>query len=127
VSVETFVRLAQRQPWMAHAICKGAGDVFFPTETRPARVNPQQYERGVKLCQSCPVIDECREYGRDEKFGVWGGTTPADRSPRMAIAAPGKCGTQEGYSAHIRRSKTEPCERCQEAHARFVYARRQAS
>jgi len=32
-----------------------------------------------RLCLSCPVIDQCYEYGLDEKHGMWGGSTPGER------------------------------------------------
>jgi WhiB family transcriptional regulator, redox-sensing transcriptional regulator len=120
VSVETFVRLAQRQPWMTQALCKGSGTSFFPNETRPARVNPKEYAAAVEVCQTCPVINECREYGKDEKFGVWGGTTPADRSPRAQRPMSWGCGTWQGYSKH-RRAGTEACGPCLQAYSVYRF------
>jgi len=26
-----------------------------------------------QLCRSCPVIEECYDYGKDEQYGIWGG------------------------------------------------------
>jgi WhiB family transcriptional regulator, redox-sensing transcriptional regulator len=116
VTIETFVRLVTPQPWMTHAACKHSGARFFPSETRTSRVSAEQYAAAVKVCRTCPVIEECREYGRDERFGVWGGTTPADRSPRMvAPQRPPDCGTWQGYHKHTRRGETA-CERCLDAY-----------
>jgi hypothetical protein len=39
----------------------------------------QEREVAAKLCRSCPVLRECAEVGRYERFGVFGGV---DRTPR---------------------------------------------
>lgn len=31
------------------------------------------------LCSSCPAKARCYEMGKDEPWGIWGGTTPDDR------------------------------------------------
>lgn len=37
-------------------------------------------EWAVQMCQACPVIARCREYGvKHETFGVWGGLKPGER------------------------------------------------
>jgi WhiB family redox-sensing transcriptional regulator len=120
MSVETFVRLAQRQPWMSEGLCRGSSASFFPSETRTNRVPAEKYAEAVKVCQSCPVILECREYGKDERFGVWGGTTPADRSPRMQRPMAWGCGTWQGYQKH-RRTGTEPCSQCLQAYSVYRF------
>lgn len=35
--------------------------------------------RAITLCKSCPLIEACREIGRDEERGIWGGLTPTQR------------------------------------------------
>ncbi|MFD2024108.1 WhiB family transcriptional regulator [Promicromonospora aerolata] len=37
--------------------------------------------KAKKICQSCPVRDQCLELGllNDERFGIWGGLTRAER------------------------------------------------
>ena len=45
----------------------------------------QWYEMGRLVCSTCPVWEECLNYGtsykdgRGEKFGMWGGLTPVER------------------------------------------------
>jgi hypothetical protein len=39
----------------------------------------QEREVAAKLCRGCPVLRECAEVGRYERFGVFGGM---DRTPR---------------------------------------------
>jgi hypothetical protein len=29
--------------------------------------------RALELCACCLVSDQCREYGKRERYGVWGG------------------------------------------------------
>jgi WhiB family transcriptional regulator, redox-sensing transcriptional regulator len=111
MSVETFVRMFQRQPWMTEGLCKGSSASFFPSETRTNRVSADKYAEAVKVCQSCPVIQECREYGKDERFGVWGGTTPSNRSPRRPARNDRRCGTAAGYSYHRRQGQVV-CPEC---------------
>ncbi|WP_342448045.1 WhiB family transcriptional regulator [Trueperella pyogenes] len=44
------------------------------------------------MCQSCPVLDECREYAlsHNEPYGVWGGLSGSATGCRVndAVAAP---------------------------------------
>jgi len=104
----SFVRLVKGEPWMADASCRGMQpELFFPSF-------PDGPDHALEVCQSCPVQAECREYGRDERFGVWGGTTPKERSPRSQRTAPPPCGTWLGYHRH-RRNGTEPCRECRVA------------
>lgn len=55
-------------PWVDRAPCGHVPDpdIFFPDKGGSPR-------EAQKICKSCPVKKECREYGADERFGVWGG------------------------------------------------------
>ncbi len=64
--------------WQQHASCrKTESDLFFPT-----RFNRATLAAARRYCETCEVADECVELaldtGADE--GIWGGTTPAQRS-----------------------------------------------
>lgn len=48
------------------------GDQRFASDDRATRAEAARY------CQACPVIDPCREAGRSQVAGVWGGR---DRDP----------------------------------------------
>lgn len=67
---------AASMDWQAQAACAGNDtDRFFPWGGQtPADL--------LALCESCPVVDACREYAIDRDWitGVWGGTTKADRN-----------------------------------------------
>ncbi len=47
-------------------------DLWFPEKGTSG-------SEAVAICAACPVRSDCLEYGKDETFGIWGGTTPADR------------------------------------------------
>ena len=51
--------------------------VWFPTRGHAGKVAALEAK---KVCDSCPVLSDCREWGlRYERFGVWGGMTPNER------------------------------------------------
>lgn len=66
---------AKAAPWWERGACLDAdSEAFFPEKggsTRPAK----------RICQTCPVIDECLEYAlaNDERFGIWGGKSERER------------------------------------------------
>lgn len=43
---------------------------------------PQGMAEAKRLCRKCPFVQEClyEALKNDERFGVWGGMTPRDRS-----------------------------------------------
>jgi len=64
-----------RDDWKASALCaEGDPDEWFP-ERNESPLAAQS------ICSRCPVRTECLEYAivNDERYGVWGGTLPADR------------------------------------------------
>ncbi len=66
----------ERPAWQARAACRGVDpDLFFPERT----TSNQDVERAKAVCGSCPVRDECLEYGLHDEFGVWGGRAGGDR------------------------------------------------
>lgn len=65
--------------WVEEAICVNVGSaVFFPPDDKP--VARDFYRKAKEVCDKCPVIDRCLEYGINEQYGVWGGTTPVERA-----------------------------------------------
>lgn len=64
--------------WLSDAPCKGVHqDVFFPPVDAP---NQNAYYRVGKLvCATCPVWEQCLDYGKNETWGLWGGLTPQER------------------------------------------------
>jgi hypothetical protein len=63
--------------WHNKAACKGMDKLFFSMKFREAQ----------KVCHSCPVLDECRNWGDQvetygKPFGVLGGETGVERERR---------------------------------------------
>jgi len=62
--------------WQDEALCQQIGlEVFFPRTDN----SPEHFKQAKEICQRCPVIAECLDFGLDEPFGVFGGTSPYDR------------------------------------------------
>jgi WhiB family redox-sensing transcriptional regulator len=61
--------------WMLEAKCRGAAPgEFFPSDGSGV-------ERAMRVCQGCPVRDECLEYALEHRIehGVWGGASERER------------------------------------------------
>lgn len=61
--------------WMLEAACRGEDvDLFFSEQ------EPDQ-RRALAVCSGCAVQERCRQRAFDEHelYGVWGGTTGAER------------------------------------------------
>lgn len=67
-------------------------NVFFP-ETKDASC----HDAALRICEGCPVRHECLTFALDgeEKIGVWGGTTPADRRKIWNAGRPVKMECEE--------------------------------
>lgn len=54
------------------------------------RETDEREKRAQLICLSgCPVLEECRELGKNEPYGVWGGTTPRERKNlRRGVVVP---------------------------------------
>ncbi|MGV3712239.1 DNA-binding protein WhiA [Pseudolysinimonas sp.] len=80
--VEEFL---QPQPWMQDAACSDVDpEVFFPTTFKKLGVT----DAAVRVCGTCPVRRDCLAYAveRDEREGIWGGTTPRQRRHDIEFA-----------------------------------------
>ena len=69
-----------RPDWQQHAICRGMDTNIF----MPKRGDYHGVKRAVAICHTCPVIQQCRNYGLqlDEDgltFGIFGGLTQFGR------------------------------------------------
>jgi hypothetical protein len=53
-------------------------DVWWPDRKRP---HSPPTSTAVAACRACPAAEPCLAYAvaADERFGIWGGTTPEDR------------------------------------------------
>lgn len=64
--------------WMDDAACLGHGHLFFPAVQERPEHRQGRVSRALRLCKSCPVIEHCRVYARDEVIGVWAGEVKED-------------------------------------------------
>lgn len=72
---------ALQASWVHDANCKGRTHLFFapPGEKPEARVRREAIAR--RYCATCPVIEACRQWGRDNREnGVWGGENEEERA-----------------------------------------------
>jgi WhiB family redox-sensing transcriptional regulator len=67
-------------PWRNQAACRDEDpELFFPM---PGQHHAVAAARAI--CHRCPVKAACAEAGKDERYGIWGGTTVYDRDVRLA-------------------------------------------
>lgn len=70
-------------PWQDDAACRAEDSAIFFPEAAGGR-HPLQdwhYAQAKAVCAGCPVVAECLAFAlsRNERLGVWGGTTPEER------------------------------------------------
>lgn len=59
--------------------CVGETEIFFPYRLRNRALYDAE-RRAKRICSSCDLLAECREYGLNhELYGVWGGMTERER------------------------------------------------
>lgn len=69
--------LNAKEPWQEQAACLGMDpDIFFPKQG-------ESTQEAKAVCRRCPVKEECLELclSREEKGGIWGGTSQKERKP----------------------------------------------
>lgn len=72
-----------RVDWHDRAICKDmpvrdADTRFFPSSSR----NKEAVAAAARICRHCPVHVACREFGRTQEYGIWGGEWAGDTKTR---------------------------------------------
>lgn len=121
--------------WIQNADCRGLDPNLFV----PERYDHTAIRDAKKICATCPVQTECRNYGLElhrhiDLDGIFGGLTKIERlrllrkealprrrqSPMRDIRFQPEnvkpCGTTAAYARHLRHKET-PCEPCRQAHA----------
>lgn len=75
LDLETFISEYRERSWMENAACKGMDtEIFFPTKGRESTAALAR-----KVCSGCTVQKQCKDYGINERFGFWGGTSVMQR------------------------------------------------
>ena len=68
--------------WQLQGACRGENsDVFYHPDGERGRARAQRENRAKAICNSCPVIELCREHAlrSAEPYGVWGGMSEDER------------------------------------------------
>jgi WhiB family redox-sensing transcriptional regulator len=68
--------------WVEQAACRHEDPgLFYPPEEEHGRNAVLRGTLAKRICLGCPVLGECTSYAltHDERYGVWGGLTPAER------------------------------------------------
>lgn len=76
--------------WQARALCRNVDtDVFFPD--RPGPLSKRAWSIARSVCGCCPVAKQClddameiEQASRGERYGMFGGLTPAERQTLSA-------------------------------------------
>lgn len=101
--------------WVERAACRGVTSaVFYPV----GNVFEVDYDEAKAVCSVCPVVEQCGEQGKYERYGVWGGLDPSERRiANRRVRGPSRRegpiphGTAGGAQAH-RKRRIEMCEPC---------------
>lgn len=98
--------------WMDQALCANQDPGLFFNDTLTGRA--ARMEKAKALCAQCPVIEECEEHAKGDRYGVWAGRLMSSRTKRERVPAPIVHGTNGGYRTHQRRG-IPACWECREA------------
>ena len=126
--------------WLDDAACNPQMGAMFDNSEGGGKAAQMNVLQAKRVCYSCPVIIQCREYSltaSPRPRGVWGGLTTEERTierrkvrrvSRAAKASPtehDQCGTEQGYHRH-QTAIEMACADCRRAHARYRADRRTA-
>lgn len=113
--------IGERPAWTVDAACAGSSPALFFSP----KGNTHLVRKAKAICDTCPVKDDCLEFGLTEPIGIWGGLTPKERRVVKRQRGMGrklqpiKHGTEGGHIAHRRRGE-EPCPLCVTAHREYA-------
>jgi WhiB family transcriptional regulator, redox-sensing transcriptional regulator len=74
---------SRRSPddWASLAACRGMTATFFPAQGERTETRQAREETARRVCRSCPVLQECRNWARLHcEYGFWGGESEEDRA-----------------------------------------------
>lgn len=74
--------------WQEQAHCAGTGqDAYFGNEDEQPTMSIKQVRNAAKLCDVCPVFEECLRHALTvrEEYGVWAGTSGRTRRRLFAM------------------------------------------
>ncbi|MGI5507447.1 WhiB family transcriptional regulator [Lentzea sp. CA-135723] len=72
--------------WQSNGACTRPGvdpELHFPLTSQRGRLTSPsaiaQAAKAIRMCNGCPVLAPCREWGMTQSDGIWGGLTVQDR------------------------------------------------
>lgn len=70
-----------QQDWMADGACDGKTSLFFPPTAERPQARARREAKAAVICESCPVLIECRTYARvHAEYGYWGAENEEERT-----------------------------------------------
>ena len=70
-----------RPEWMILGKCQGHTRLFFPPLAERPQARVRREAKARRICDSCPVVVECRWYARlNREYGYWGGENEEERA-----------------------------------------------
>jgi WhiB family redox-sensing transcriptional regulator len=91
--------------WRAAGACLSADpELFFPVSG--AGASTRQIDEAKRICAHCQVRRECLAFamGTGESHGIWGGTTPEDRTRARRAEAARRRHAAKGWELAQRRA-----------------------
>lgn len=85
--------------WHKWAACHGMADQVFPLRGNGTHIAI------LARCAVCPVIAECKEAGKDEHYGIWGGERHSEQTRKRSKLRPGE--TLQDVGAAQQRATSE--------------------
>ena len=109
--------MIQLRLWMQDAYCsKKKNDFWYPPLDSD---NPESYYAiGREICRRCSVWTNCLDAGLEEKWGMWGGLTPQERTTLTSNNP--KQSTYYPHGSWIRYRQGCRCTDCTNAHEQPV-------
>lgn len=116
--------------WFKQAACRGLDPNMF----MPQRGENNKIKQAKKICDDCPVKDECRDYGLKlsqlfDTHGIFGGLTRQERKKELerrglnvrrwgaSDMSAVNHGSNAAYQIHLAAGE-KPCNQCLEGKAR---------
>ncbi|WP_366914519.1 WhiB family transcriptional regulator [Nocardia sp.] len=81
---------ADHIPWQSFGSCQGLDPaVFFHPDGERGRARIDRERRAKRICNSCPVLDQCRAYAVSTKqpYGIWGGMSEHELQDLLCASA----------------------------------------
>jgi WhiB family redox-sensing transcriptional regulator len=113
--------------WMQHAACRNHPASLFI----PERATPKLTAQAKAICNTCPVLDQCRQYALElhahgQLDGIFAGMTPKERRTQLRITPHQvKPKEQNHGTLYSYRQLRCRCHLCRQAHTDTIRRQRE--